>query len=266
MKHQVAFLCPAPLTYCRTVWYGRESRRICAGTERHALVPMPKGAAAIARASRSNYTIRHSMFETRDSVAKFSPDGQEDFDELFEEACDLVKAVRMGIELDEAGCEEDDDIEDVLEEIEELMPEEVNVALGRNSYELLAGTWSLLFTSSSIARFHRGMSSLHKNFPSGRCENITLTINGVDGLGELVETISAFGGLKPQVRVNLSWDVKNGNRLSLMLDRLKLGPTSFYADSWKPLRAFTTLDITFINDRALICRGATGAFYFWKRV
>ncbi|KAA8499833.1 hypothetical protein FVE85_7418 [Porphyridium purpureum] len=198
------------------------------------------------------------MFETKDTSAAVD---SEDFDEAFEEACELVRDIRMGIEFDEDGCEQDDEIEEVLEEIEELSTGEVNLGSG----EQLAESWALLYTSSSIARYHRGMSSLHKNFPGGRCEHITLTINEQDGFGELVETINTLGGLKPKVRVNFSWDIKGTNRVVLQLDRLKLGPTSFYADSWKPLRAFTTFDVTFINSQALVCRGATGQLYFWKR-
>lgn len=133
----------------------------------------------------------------------------------------------------------------------------------------IAGTWELLYSSSSAMKFNKGLSGLGGSFPNGRFGSLKQTLKASKFMMD-VEYIEHIQ-VKPStasfdVTINGSWDLRRSTSLftgepSIVMivepNRVSYGPTSTRADHWKSLGPMNMLDITYLDNDLRIMRGNT---------
>jgi hypothetical protein len=133
----------------------------------------------------------------------------------------------------------------------------------------LAGTWDMIYTSSSAMKFNKGLSGLGGSFPNGKFGGLRQTLVSTKFLAdvEYVEHIK----VKPDtasfdVKINGDWDLRSSVSLftgepSIVMtvtpERVTYGPTSTRADHWKSLGPMNMLDVTYLDEDVRIMRGNT---------
>mmetsp|Transcript_3153 Transcript_3153/g.5543 ORF Transcript_3153/g.5543 Transcript_3153/m.5543 type:complete len:285 (-) Transcript_3153:2080-2934(-) len=200
--------------------------------------------------------------EKASSEGKVKKGSQKHLFNLKSQLVDAVEGKLMGFVF---GEESDDQEEDLIEDIIEKLEDE-SMFKNPTGSQLLVNNWRLIYTSSSIARFNEGLSSLHKFIPGGRCVGIRLNLGARDSDAELVESLVGAGGFETDITVSTKWRIRDESCFVLEHDKIQWFMFKRYADSWKPLRAFTVFDITYLDQDILITRGQTGQVYCWQVV
>eukprot|EP00183_Erythrolobus_madagascarensis_P005789 CAMPEP_0185847186 /NCGR_PEP_ID=MMETSP1354-20130828/2561_1 /TAXON_ID=708628 /ORGANISM="Erythrolobus madagascarensis, Strain CCMP3276" /LENGTH=254 /DNA_ID=CAMNT_0028547449 /DNA_START=240 /DNA_END=1004 /DNA_ORIENTATION=- len=221
-------------------------------------------------------TMGGDVVESSGDVDGGGDDGE--VDEIKAELRVATKGIRMGFDLGEdVGGDDDDDIEELLEELETKYEKREAVSVGKGDaaedqdetqeidFDLLVGDWSLQYTSSTLARFTGGLSSLHKLVPRGRSVKIVMSIKQVDSDAMMFETVRGAGGIGTQIKLWSKWRVKGPARFALEHDKIEYFKLKRFADSWKPLRAFSLFDVTHLDRDSLVARGQAGQVYYWAR-
>jgi hypothetical protein len=133
----------------------------------------------------------------------------------------------------------------------------------------LAGTWELIYSSSSAMKFNKGLSGIGGSFPNGRFAGLKqkLTTSKFVKDVEYLERIEVNPSPASfDVSVTGSWDLKTSMSLftgqpSIVLDiepdRVNYGPTSTRADHWKSLGPTNMLDLTYLDEDFRVMRGCT---------
>mmetsp|Transcript_4889 Transcript_4889/g.21061 ORF Transcript_4889/g.21061 Transcript_4889/m.21061 type:complete len:195 (+) Transcript_4889:336-920(+) len=159
--------------------------------------------------------------------------------------------------------DQDDIIDDLVCDLEDENPEP-----SAEDSSFMVGRWKLLFTSSSLTRFQKGISGIHSLLPVGKSMDLEQVIEPEDFRSYLVEKVSYFGGaLKGDALIDGRYKWLSSNRLSWMPDVLNLWFLRFQAESgWKALGAFRSLEVTYLDYELKIERGEVGQIYIWKRI
>ena len=143
----------------------------------------------------------------------------------------------------------------------------------------LAGSWDLLYSSSSAMKFNKGLSGLGGSFPNGRFAGLRQELKATKYLVDMeyIERIEVNpSSASFDVKVNGDWDIRTSVSLftglpSIVLnvvpDRVTYGPTSTRADHWKSLGPLNMLDLTYLDDDIRVMRGCTSSdtIFVFKR-
>jgi len=144
----------------------------------------------------------------------------------------------------------------------------------------LAGTWELIYSSSSAMKFNEGLSGIGGSFPNGRFGGLKQTLTATKFVRDVEYKEWIEVNPSPAsfyVSVTGSWDLKTSMSLftgepSIVLniepDRVEYGPTSTKADHWKSLGPTNLLDLTYLDDDFRVMRGCTSTetIFLYKKV
>ncbi len=103
---------------------------------------------------------------------------------------------------------------------------------------------------------------MHKFLPGGSVGRIAMTADPDDGTWEFRETLFfEVLGKEFDTEASVSGRVRalSEVRESWAPEKIKFYFLSFFADTWKTLRAFQVADVTYLDDFVKICRGQTGS-------
>lgn len=135
--------------------------------------------------------------------------------------------------------------------------------------EDVAGTWDLIYSSSSAMKFNKGLSGLGGTFPRGRFAGLKQTLKASKYLTdvEYTERIEVNpSSASFDVKVTGNWDLQNSVSLftgepsvvlTIVPDMISYGITSMRADHWKSIGPTNMLDITYLDEDLRIMRGNT---------
>ena len=171
----------------------------------------------------------------------------------------------------------------VLEAVAELEKQPFNQVLSRGadiSPEDLSGNWELLYTSSAMMKFNKGLTGLGSSFPSGKFGGLKQKLKASKYLSdvEYIERIKVNPEVSSfDVTVTGDWELKRSVSLftgdpSIVLviepERVVYGPTSTRADHWKSVRSMNLLDVTYLDNDLRIMRGntSTDTLFVFRRV
>lgn len=131
----------------------------------------------------------------------------------------------------------------------------------------IAGTWKMIYTSSSALKFNKGISGLVP--PTGKFGGLIQKLKASKFMLDLeyVETVNAGAG-SFEVRVTGDWEIKSSMSLFTGEQAMALkvepnlvlyGITTQKADHWKSLGPMNLLDISYLDDDLRIMRGSTSS-------
>lgn len=144
----------------------------------------------------------------------------------------------------------------------------------------LAGTWELMYSSSSAMKFNKGLSGLGGSVPNGKFGGLKQTLKASKFLTDVeykerIEVTPSSASF--DVTVTGNWDIRSSISLftgkpSIIVeiepDRVNYGPTSTRADHWKSLGPMNMLDLTYLDEDFRVMRGCTSAdtVFIFKRI
>lgn len=238
-------------------------------------------------------TIEDIFEDEQDSQAQSLPDGTQIKQEL----------LKMINKFSSSDFDDDDDDESLpcgltitekqqetlLTKIEELEKSSTNMLKSGNEIGIqtieneLSGEWSLLYTSSQMMRFHKGLSGLGGSFPNGKFAGLKQTLTSSKYVRDLEyrERIDTLGGSDQtsfDVSIDGDWELKQSISLltgepSIIMAvepfQVSYLTTSTKADHWKSVRSMNLLDLSYLDENGLrIMRGNTSTdtiFIFQKQ-
>lgn len=170
----------------------------------------------------------------------------------------------------------------VLEIVSSLETESVNRVLtsgGKIIMSDLSGSWDLLYTSSGMMRFNKGLSGLGGSFPNGKFAGLRQNLIATKYITdvEYVERIEVNPEANSfDVVVSGDWELKSSVSLltgapttimAIEPDKVVYGPTTTRADHWKSVRSMNLLDLSYLDDDFRIMRGntSTDTLFIFKR-
>lgn len=134
----------------------------------------------------------------------------------------------------------------------------------------VAGSWDLLYTSSGMFRYNKGLTGLAGSVPNAEFGGLKQELIANKYLFEVkyVEKIAVKSAPENSfdAMVNGDWQLKKSISLltgaptvimSIEPEKVEYGPTSTRADHWKSVRSMNLLDITYLDDNLRIMRGNT---------
>lgn len=224
----------------------------------------------------------------------------ETIDALFEDVDDDVSESKKDLLLEMIAKLDDSSIDDevellpcgldstekqqaeILEIVTQLEAEPQNVCLasgGKISMMDLAGSWDLLYTSSSMMKFNKGLTGLGGSFPNGKFGGLGQKLIATKYITdvEYVERINVIPEANSfDARVNGDWELKSSvslftgapsTILSVEPDKVMYGPTTTRADHWKSVRSMNLLDLSYLDDDLRIMRGntSTDTLFIFRR-
>jgi hypothetical protein len=144
----------------------------------------------------------------------------------------------------------------------------------------LAGTWELIYSSSSAMKFNKGLSGLGGSFPNGRFAEVKQILKATKFLNDMeykerIEVNPSSASF--DVTVTGSWDLRTSVSLftgqplivlNVEPERVNYGPTSTRADHWKSLGPMNMLDLSYLDENLRIMRGCTSSdtLFIFKKV
>jgi hypothetical protein len=170
-------------------------------------------------------------------------------------------------------------IQDLVETIESESRNMIRTKQGAIEQVDLAGTWDLLYSSSSAMSYNKGLSGLGGSFPNGKFGGVTqkLTVSKVMTDVEYLERIDVTPSTASfDVKVTGDWGLSTSvslftgepsTVLTVVPDRVSYGPTTTKADHWKSLGPLNMLDVTYLDEDLRIMRGntSTETIFIFKR-
>jgi PAP_fibrillin len=182
------------------------------------------------------------------------------------DAC-LDSSLDRGLSLDpdaEAETEAEELVEDLAEQLEDRNPCSVPTASPD-----MDGSWELVYTSSSLTRFHGGLSGLQK-YVDGEVGRITQEIDTESGVCTFYEQVMYNLPVvnKPaEVTVTVTGKIRAVNETRQMWTPETINAAWFklWAESWKSVRAFTVAETTYLDKQLRITRGQTGSLTIYAR-
>lgn len=134
------------------------------------------------------------------------------------------------------------------------------------------GEWNLLYTSSTMVKYNKGLSGLGKSFPNGKFESLKQVLSqSISNFLVDVKYIERINVDAPKnssfdVTIDGDWRLKNSTSLftgepcvllTVEPNTVKYLTTSTRADHWKSVRSMNVLDITYLDDSLRVMRGNT---------
>ena len=175
------------------------------------------------------------------------------------------------------------DQKQILNIVEVLQQQPTNLVLQKKgNIELVdvAGSWELIYSSSSAMKFNKGLSGLGGSFPNGRFAGVRQELTATKFLTDMEYTERIEVNPKSasfDVSVTGSWELRTSVSLftgqpSIVLnvepERVNYGPTSTRADHWKSLGPMNMLDLSYLDDDLRVMRGCTSSdtLFIFKKV
>lgn len=199
---------------------------------------------------------------------------------------DLVAFLDLIIEEDTLPCGlecTEKDQKQVLNIVQVLENQPTNIiSMKKGNIDLndLAGTWELLYSSSSAMKFNQGLSGLGGSVPNGKFGGLKQILKASKFLTDVeykerIEVTPSSASF--DVTVTGNWDIRSSVSLftgkpSIIVeiepDRVTYGPTSTRADHWKSLGPMNMLDLTYLDEDFRVMRGCTSAdtVFIFKKV
>jgi PAP_fibrillin len=219
----------------------------------------------------------NSKAATKKAAASAVVSAKDDLLELLEDLNDNDELLPCGLDSSEKEQKE------VLKLVQSMEGEPTNLIKARQgAIDLsdLAGTWELLYSSSSAMRFNKGLSGLGGSVPNGRFGGVKQVLKSDDFLTDMeyqerIEVTPSTASF--DVRVTGDWELRSSTSLftgdpSIVLivvpDRVVYGPTSTRADHWKSLGPLNMLDVAYLDDNLRVMRGntSTDSIFIWRRI
>lgn len=180
------------------------------------------------------------------------------------EAC---TGLNRGLDFDpdaDVETKEEELVEDLAERLEDLNP-----CSAPTESSNMHGSWDLLYTSSTLARYTRGLSGLHK-YVNGKVGRIVQHFDPEDGTCTFSEQISYSLPLvaKPASEtVVIRGRIRNVNETRQIWtpENIKASWLRLWAENWKSLRAFTNAETTYLDKYIRITRGQNGSLNIFGR-
>lgn len=234
------------------------------------------------------YDSIDQLFEDEDPAEEEQPppeDKRELKEELLEYIEDIAKiSDEEGRQMCGLDCSEMEQ-ERVLEIVRELESEPYNqvVALslsgnGAVPKEELAGTWDLVYSSSSTMKYNNGLSGLAGGLTRfGGLQQKLSTTKYLSDVEYTEQAVGKFGGQEAEFKITGDWDLKMevslftgkpSNVLSVLPDKVTYGPRSDKADHWKSLGPMNMLVLSYLDEDLRIMRGNTSVdtLFILKRI
>lgn len=199
-------------------------------------------------------------------MANAAPPSLSDLRLALVDAC-LDKSLNRGLNLD-SDADSETDAEERVEDLAEKMEDRNPCAVPTASSDM-DGKWELIYTSSSLTRFHGGLSGIQK-YVDGTVGRITQEIDTESGLCTFYEQISYLMPVvkKPaDVTVVVTGKIRAVNETRQMWTPENITASWFklWAESWKSVRAFTVAETTYLDSELRITRGQTGSLTIYGR-
>ena len=183
---------------------------------------------------------------------------------------ELIRSLEQREALIGLECSEKDESR-VLEVVKALESSPENLLLKREIQNIdIAGSWDLVFTSSGMFKFNRGLTGLAGSVPNAEFGGLKqiITVDNFFSDLEYIERINVNGSDENSfdAKVNADWELKKSVSLfsgeptvimSVEPDKVTYGPTSTRADHWKSVRSMNLLDISYLDSDLRIMRGNT---------
>jgi len=180
----------------------------------------------------------------------------------------------------EASEKDQSQVLNIVQVLERQPTNMISLKEGKIELKDLAGTWELLYSSSSAMKFNKGLSGLGGSFPNGKFGGVKQILKASKFLTDVeykerIEAIPSSASF--DVTVTGNWDIRSSVSLftgqpSIILeiepDRVSYGPTSTRADHWKSLGPLNMLDLTYLDDDLRVMRGCTSSdtIFIFKKV
>ena len=195
---------------------------------------------------------------------------------------ELMKILYEINEVDEELSEEEDEylpcglsstdkemleINALLQQLEKENTNKIISTNGMITPDDLVGSWNLLYTTSPMMKFNKGLSGLGSSFPNGKYAGLIQKLQATFFMDvEYTERISVSQPASSSFDVTITgdWDLKNSVSLltgepSIVLDvvpnKVIYGPTNTRADHWKSVRAMNLLNVVYLDDDIRVMRG-----------
>lgn len=199
-------------------------------------------------------------------MAKAAPPSVNALRDALVDAC-LDSSLNRGLNID-SDADAETDAEELVEDIAEQLEDRNPCAVPTASPDM-DGKWELVYTSSSLTRFHGGLSGI-QNYVDGTVGRITQEIDTESGICTFYEQISYELPVvkKPaQVTVVVSGKIRAVNETRQMWTPESITASWFklWAESWKSVRAFTVAETTYLDKDLRITRGQTGSLTIFGR-
>lgn len=198
---------------------------------------------------------------------KLNQSSKKDLSSLRLALVDACTGLNRGLDFDpdaQVETEEEASVEDLAESLEDL-----NACTAPTQSENLNGSWDLLYTSSTLARYTGGLSGLHK-YVDGKVGRITQYIDADDGTCTFSEQISyslPVVNRASSVTVVIFGRIRDidETRQIWYPETIKAAWLRLWAENWKSLRAFTSSHTTYLDKYIRITRGQTGSLSIFGR-
>lgn len=168
----------------------------------------------------------------------------------------------------------------IVNELEAQKTNMIREQSGMIGMEDLAGTWELIYSSSSAMRFNKGLSGLGGSFPNGKFGGLKQVLKASKFMAdaEYIERIDVNpSSASFDVQVTGDWELGKSVSLftgepslvmTIVPDRVVYGPTSTRADHWKSLGPLNMLDVTYLDEELRIMRGNTAVdtVFIFRRI
>jgi hypothetical protein len=224
-----------------------------------------------------------SLFEAEEEDAESSPNTA-DSRKIKE---DLVAFFDIIIDEDSLPCGLGDCAEkdrkqvlNIVQVLEDQPTNFITMKKGNINFNDLAGSWELLYSSSSAMKFNHGLSGLGGSVPNGKFGGLKQTLMSSKFLTDVeykerIDVIPSSASF--DVTVTGNWDIRSSvsiftGKPSIIVqiepDRVTYGPTSTRADHWKSLGPLNMLDLTYLDEDFRVMRGCTSAdtVFVYKKV
>eukprot|EP00550_Attheya_septentrionalis_P000751 CAMPEP_0198288210 /NCGR_PEP_ID=MMETSP1449-20131203/6798_1 /TAXON_ID=420275 /ORGANISM="Attheya septentrionalis, Strain CCMP2084" /LENGTH=582 /DNA_ID=CAMNT_0043986323 /DNA_START=238 /DNA_END=1986 /DNA_ORIENTATION=- len=176
---------------------------------------------------------------------------------------------RLPIGLETTDTENEEVVKAVVA-LETAPTNKIITSRGTIKAEELAGTWELLYQSSSSMVFNQGLTGVGKNLPRTKFSRLLQKLEKTKYSSDVdfIETWDVGIGEDNSFDVTVTgdWELRDSISLftgepSLVLkvvaERVKYGVTDQQAEYWKSLGPMLSLDMTYLDDDLRIMRGNT---------
>jgi hypothetical protein len=180
----------------------------------------------------------------------------------------------------EASEKDQSQVLNIVQALERQPTNMISLKNGNIELNDLAGTWELLYSSSSAMKFNKGLSGLGGSIPNGKFGGVKQILKASKFLTDVeykerIEAVPSSASF--DVTVTGNWDIRTSVSLftgqpSIILeiqpDRVTYGPTSTRADHWKSLGPLNMLDLSYLDNDLRVMRGCTSAdtIFIFKKV
>ena len=199
---------------------------------------------------------------------------------------DLLAFIDLVLQDDEEPCgfgTSESDQQQILNIVKVLEQQPTNMIVqkeGNIDPFDVAGTWELLYTSSSAMKFNQGLSGIGGSFPNGSFAGVRQELKATKYIRDMeykerIEVNPSSASF--DVTINGLWDLEKSVSLfsgqptiilSVEPDKVRYGLTSTRADHWKSLGPVNRLDISYIDESLRVMRGCTSSdtLFVFKKV